>query len=116
VTEVSSSPNDATASLSRIVRSTATGVLKALVQTYRLTFALILPRSCRYAPSCSEYALEALEVHGPMSGAWLTVRRLARCHPWGGSGYDPVPGTDADHDHRCGHPHHGAQPSTAPHR
>jgi putative membrane protein insertion efficiency factor len=51
--------------------------------------------SCRYLPSCSEYALEAVERHGVLSGAWLTVRRLARCHPWGGFGYDPVPGDGA---------------------
>lgn len=48
--------------------------------------------SCRYLPSCSEYALEAVARHGVLAGTWLTVRRLARCHPWGGFGYDPVPG------------------------
>lgn len=46
---------------------------------------------CRYVPSCSAYALEALEVHGAVRGSWLTVRRLGRCHPWGGLGADPVP-------------------------
>ena len=46
---------------------------------------------CRYVPSCSSYALEALEVHGAVRGSWLTVRRLGRCHPWGGLGADPVP-------------------------
>lgn len=49
------------------------------------------PSPCRYVPSCSVYALEALEAHGAVRGAWLATRRLARCHPWGGHGYDPVP-------------------------
>jgi putative membrane protein insertion efficiency factor len=46
---------------------------------------------CRYVPSCSNYALEALEVHGFLKGTWLSIRRLGRCHPWGGHGWDPVP-------------------------
>ena len=46
---------------------------------------------CPYTPTCSQYALEALRKHGPLKGSWLTLRRLSRCHPWGGSGYDPVP-------------------------
>jgi putative membrane protein insertion efficiency factor len=49
------------------------------------------PSPCRHVPSCSTYALEALETHGPVKGTWLGVRRLLRCHPWGTSGYDPVP-------------------------
>jgi putative membrane protein insertion efficiency factor len=49
------------------------------------------PSPCRFDPSCSTYALEALELHGAVRGSWLTVRRLARCHPWGGHGWDPVP-------------------------
>ena len=47
---------------------------------------------CRFRPTCSEYFLQAVEAHGVLKGGWLGVRRLARCHPWGGSGYDPVPG------------------------
>lgn len=51
---------------------------------------------CRYVPSCSSYALEALEVHGFVRGSWLSIRRLGRCHPWGSSGWDPVPARKAD--------------------
>jgi putative membrane protein insertion efficiency factor len=53
------------------------------------------PSPCRHVPSCSTYAIEAVEIHGPFRGVWLGLRRLARCHPWGTSGYDPVPGTPA---------------------
>ena len=49
------------------------------------------PSHCRYWPTCSSYALEAFEVHGALRGSWLTVRRIGRCHPWGGAGVDPVP-------------------------
>jgi len=49
------------------------------------------PSPCRYEPSCSSYAMEALDVHGAAHGSWLAIRRLTRCHPWGGSGWDPVP-------------------------
>ncbi|RJG55804.1 membrane protein insertion efficiency factor YidD [Sphingobium terrigena] len=51
----------------------------------------ILPPSCRYAPSCSEYAIQAVRKYGAIKGSWLAGKRLMRCHPWGGSGYDPVP-------------------------
>ena len=53
--------------------------------------AAALPPSCRFTPTCSQYAVEALRKYGPVKGGWLTLKRLARCHPWGGSGYDPVP-------------------------
>lgn len=64
--------------------------LHALVRAYQY-LAAGRPSPCRYVPSCSSYALEALEVHGAARGTWLTVRRLGRCHPWGGHGADPVP-------------------------
>lgn len=58
---------------------------------YRYAISPGLPASCRYYPSCSEYAIEAVETHGVIRGAWLAVRRLARCHPWHPGGVDPVP-------------------------
>jgi putative membrane protein insertion efficiency factor len=60
------------------------------------------PSPCRYQPTCSSYAVEALETHGAARGSWLAIRRIARCHPWGGQGWDPVPlpsQRSADHDH-----------------
>jgi putative membrane protein insertion efficiency factor len=66
-------------------------LVRTAIRAYQLGVAPILPPSCRYYPSCSHYAAEAVERHGPYRGSMLAVRRLLRCHPWGGSGYDPVP-------------------------
>jgi putative membrane protein insertion efficiency factor len=66
-------------------------VLLALVAAYRYLLSPMLGRSCRFLPTCSEYAMEALARHGALRGTWLTVRRVARCHPWHPGGYDPVP-------------------------
>jgi putative membrane protein insertion efficiency factor len=66
-------------------------LLMGLVRGYQLLLAPILPPACRYEPSCSRYALEALETHGAVRGTRLALGRMLRCHPWGGSGYDPVP-------------------------
>lgn len=68
-----------------------TASLRGLVLGYRYAISPLLGVNCRYLPGCAEYATEALERHGAVRGGWLTVRRLARCHPWGGSGLDPVP-------------------------
>ncbi len=65
--------------------------LIALVQFYQLCISPLTPPSCRFTPTCSQYALEALRKYGLLKGSWLAIKRLARCHPWGGSGYDPVP-------------------------
>lgn len=62
-----------------------------LVRFYQLCISPLTPAACRFTPTCSQYALEALRKHGLFKGGWLTVKRLLRCHPWGGSGYDPVP-------------------------
>ena len=62
-----------------------------LVRFYQLCLSPLKPPSCRFTPTCSQYAIEALRKHGPIKGLYLTAKRLLRCHPWGGSGYDPVP-------------------------
>ena len=66
-------------------------LLKGLIRVYQWTLAPILGVNCRYAPSCSAYAFEAIDRHGALAGTWLAAARLLRCHPWGGWGYDPVP-------------------------
>ena len=76
--------------------------LSAPIHLYRMVISPILPNSCRYQPSCSAYALEAITRHGPAKGFWLGLRRVLRCHPWGGQGYDPVPGP-REHGAHCGH-------------
>lgn len=63
-----------------------------LVRTYQWFVSPLLGAPCRFQPTCSHYAVEALQRHGPLKGTWLAARRIARCHPWGGHGYDPVPG------------------------
>ncbi|NIJ19247.1 hypothetical protein FHS95_000916 [Sphingomonas naasensis] len=66
-------------------------VLILIARFWQIGPSRILPPSCRYAPSCSAYAIEALRRYGALKGGWLAARRLLRCHPWGGHGYDPVP-------------------------
>ena len=66
-------------------------LLSAPIFFYRRYVSPLTPPTCRFTPTCSAYALEALAKHGPWRGSWLALRRLLRCHPWGGSGYDPVP-------------------------
>jgi putative membrane protein insertion efficiency factor len=61
------------------------------VRAYQLFVSPLLGHNCRFLPSCSDYALDAVRRHGPVSGSWLAGKRLCRCHPWGGDGYDPVP-------------------------
>lgn len=73
----------------------AVSALRGLVLLYRYTLSAFVGRSCRFLPTCSDYALEALDTHGAAQGTWLTLRRLARCHPWGGAGLDPVPAPEA---------------------
>jgi len=66
-------------------------IMIAIIRFYQLAISPYLPPSCRYTPTCSSYGLEAIRKHGPFKGGWLAVKRIASCHPWGGSGYDPVP-------------------------
>ena len=75
----------------RTIGTLTTTVLLGLIRAYRLFLAVLSPGACRFEPSCSEYALQALSRFGALAGGWLAVRRVLRCHPWGGSGYDPVP-------------------------
>jgi uncharacterized protein len=66
-------------------------VLIGLVRFYQVAISSWTPPSCRFTPTCSAYAIDALREHGAVRGSWLAARRIARCHPWGGHGYDPVP-------------------------
>ncbi len=75
-------------------------LLRGLIRAYQLVLSPVLPASCRYWPSCSHYAAEAIARHGAGRGSWLALRRLLRCHPWGGSGIDPVPPAPMPR-HRC---------------
>ena len=72
-------------------QETVRALLEAIVRLYQLILRPILPPACRYHPTCSDYALEALKFHGAAKGSWLATKRICRCHPWGGSGFDPVP-------------------------
>jgi putative membrane protein insertion efficiency factor len=66
--------------------------LLALIKLYQWVISPILgPNKCRFMPTCSHYAAQALKKHGPFKGTWLAIKRISRCHPWGGKGYDPVP-------------------------
>ncbi len=77
-------------------------VLSLAVHAYRYTLSPIIGPVCRFEPTCSVYALDALRQHGALRGTWLALRRIVRCHPWGGWGYDPVP---PPHSHSEAHGH-----------
>ncbi|MEM6903133.1 MAG: membrane protein insertion efficiency factor YidD [Pseudomonadota bacterium] len=62
-----------------------------MVYFYRYVISPMIGPRCRFQPTCSEYALDALKLHGPVKGSWLTLKRIGKCHPWGGHGFDPVP-------------------------
>lgn len=67
------------------------GLFFVLIRAYQLLISPLFPSSCRYTPTCSQYGIEAIRKYGPFKGGWLTIKRIARCHPWGGHGHDPVP-------------------------
>ncbi len=78
-----------------------TYVLTLAIKIYRLTLSPWFGTACRFTPGCSHYAQEAIGKHGALRGSWLAALRLARCHPWGGSGYDPVPQFPGPQLHIC---------------
>lgn len=94
-----------------VVRRVLNAPFLALLWVYQKVLGPLLPPLCRFYPSCSNYSIEAIELHGPVKGVWLTARRLARCHPFHPGGIDPVPGSDLERQHAlrqhahegCGH-------------
>jgi hypothetical protein len=79
------------ARLSAALSGAASRVMLGLVRAYQLMLSPWLGKHCRHVPTCSQYAADAIRRFGPLEGAWLAAKRLARCHPWGTAGYDPVP-------------------------
>lgn len=95
-----------------LLRRASVAVLVAPIRFYQLFLGPLIPPACRFEPTCSVYAIEALRTHGALKGSWLTIKRLSRCHPirWlgGSAGFDPVPPRDdASHSgmHECAHHH-----------
>lgn len=77
--------------MANIVTALLKQMLILPIRFYQYCISPLFPAACRYTPTCSSYAIEAIKKHGPIKGTWLAIRRICRCHPWGGSGYDPVP-------------------------
>jgi len=75
----------------RFINFLFTALFKGLIWLYQHLVSPFFSANCRYQPTCSSYGKEALDKHGPWKGLWLTAKRIGKCHPWGGSGYDPVP-------------------------
>jgi putative membrane protein insertion efficiency factor len=83
----------------RWLQKVTTQALQLMITIYQWTISPYLGKNCRFEPTCSSYALVAIEQHGPIKGVWLTINRLRRCHPWHEGGYDPVPeSTKPSHD------------------
>ncbi|MFC3853266.1 membrane protein insertion efficiency factor YidD [Salinispirillum marinum] len=84
-------------------------VLKKLVRGYQVAISPLFPPRCRFYPTCSSYALEALEKHGAIKGSWLAVQRIGKCHPFHPGGLDPVPEPKHSHTHSSGCTHHHSE-------
>ena len=81
------------------MRKILTAPVTLLIQAYRYLLSPLIGSHCRYTPSCSQYALDAVQTHGVVKGLWLAVKRVGSCHPWHAGGYDPVPGANTEHKH-----------------
>lgn len=77
-----------------MLKKIATYPFILLIRFYQAAISPYTPATCRFSPTCSSYSLEALQVHGLLKGSWLAIKRIGKCHPWGDSGYDPVPKKD----------------------
>ena len=79
----------------KFIGSIPSALIIGLARLYQLTVSPVVPQTCRFHPTCSRYAIEAVRTHGALRGGWLALRRIVRCHPWSAGGYDPVPEGDA---------------------
>jgi hypothetical protein len=84
------------------MRKILTAPVILLIQAYRYLLSPLIGSHCRYTPSCSQYALDAVQAHGVVRGLWLAVKRVGSCHPWHAGGYDPVPGPGTNTEHKHG--------------
>lgn len=75
----------------KMIRPVFAAIFLFIIKIYQYVISPMLPKSCRFTPTCSHYGVEAIQKHGPFKGGWLTLKRIARCNPWGGHGADPVP-------------------------
>ncbi|WP_297518552.1 membrane protein insertion efficiency factor YidD [Flavobacterium sp.] len=78
-------------SCKRMVKKIIVAPLLIIIRFYQVAISPFMPATCRFHPTCSNYCMEALRTHGPIKGTWLGLKRILSCHPWGKSGYDPVP-------------------------
>ncbi len=75
----------------KLIKQLISGIFILLIKVYQWLISPLLGANCRFTPTCSQYGIEALKKYGPIKGAWLTIKRIASCHPWGKHGHDPVP-------------------------
>ena len=75
----------------KFIQKLPANIMILLIKIYQWTLSPLIGRNCRYTPTCSNYGIEAIRKYGAIKGGWLTIKRVASCNPWGGSGYDPVP-------------------------